>query len=374
MNKTAKLALLTPLLILANPISSMAEDKAINLDISGHMKMYINYADQDGTARKTDILRDTDVTFSGETALSNGLTVGAAINADGDGGDSFAVEDSFVYASGNWGRLSLGAEDGTAFMLQVAAPSADENVDGIETFVTPFNFSATGLTGTDFETEITSFGLDYDNDLTAGADKISYMTPVFSGFQAAASYTPDVSNFSPASRSTNGNNTDNTLDEFGDAWEIAGRYEGKATDDMSYIIGAGYTSVNTEQTNASSTIDTFTEWNTGIDLDIGAYGIGVIYTENNGGKISGNDSKTWVVGADYTVDAVKYGASWLNNTHEESATTEVDVNRFTAGAVYEYGPGLSFRGSVSYLNADAPASIGGDIDGAAVTLGTQILF
>lgn len=374
MNNKASLLLLTPLLILANPYSAKADDGDIKLDLSGHMKMYGNYADQDGTAKDFDILRDTDVTFAGETTLGNGLTVGVLVNADGDGGDGFAVEDSFMYASGNWGRVSLGMEDGAAFVLQVAAPSADDNVDGIETFVNPFNFSATGLVGTAFETEVSTFGLDYDNDLTAGIDKISYYTPLLSGFQAGVSYTPDVANFSPASRGINGNNPDDQLDEYGSAWEAGLRYENKISETVSYKVGAGYTSVDVEQTNAASTIDTYNEWNTGVDLDIGAYGIGAIYTENNGGLVDNGDSKTFVLGADYTVGAVKYGASWLHNTHEESATEEVKTNRITGGLIYEYGPGLSFRGSVSHVTADAPAAIGGDVDGTAVTIGTQVLF
>jgi outer membrane protein OmpU len=261
MRASLSLALLTPLLVLADPLGALAEDKAVALDISGHFKMYGNYADQDGPARSFDILRDTDVTFSGETELSNGLTVGALINADGDGGDGFAVEDSFIYGSGAWGRLSLGMEDGAAFLLQVAAPSADDNVDGLETFISSINFSGTSLAGTHFEEQVSEFGLDYDNDLTAGIDKITYLTPMLSGFQAGVSYTPDVANFDPSSRALNGNNTDNILDEYGDAWEIGGRYEGSACGELDYILGAGYTSVNVEETNASSTLDTYNEWN-----------------------------------------------------------------------------------------------------------------
>ena len=387
------LFLLTPVLILANPLMASAadtfptknvevtprtdaskpEDSPVKLDISGHFKMYGNYASQDGDARAFDILRDTDVTFAGETTLSNGLTVGALVNADGDGADSFAVEDSYIFLSGNWGRVSLGMEDGAAFLLQVAAPSADDNADGMETFINPINFAGTTLAGTNFETEVSTFGLDYDNDLTAGIDKISYYTPMLSGFQAGVSYTPDVANFSPASRGINGNNPDDALDEFGDAWEVGARYENKFSDMFNYILGAGYTSVNTEATNAASTIDTFKEWNVGVDLDIGAYGIGVVYTENNGGAITGNDSETFVLGTDYTVGPVKYGASWLHNTHEEGSD-EIKANRFAAGLIYEYGPGLTFRGSVSHTMTDVPAVIGDDVDGTAVTIGTQILF
>lgn len=375
MTKNALVLLLTPTLIFSLPMTGFAEDKPVSLEISGHFKLYGNYAHQDVPGvRKTDILRDVDVTFSGETALSNGLTVGALVNADGDGGDGFAVEDSFVYAAGKWGRLSLGMEDGAAFMLQVAAPSANDDVDGLETFVSPFSFATSALAGTHFETDVSAHGLDYDNDLTAGIDKLTYLTPVIGGFQAGVSYTPDVANFDPASRSLNGNNPDHALDEYGDAWEVGARYERKISDAVSYIAGAGYTSVNTEQTNASSTIDTFKEWNTALDFDIGAYGIGAVYTENNGGAVRDNDSKTWVVGTDYTIGPVKYGASWLSNSHQESATATIRTNRVTGGVVYEYGPGLTFRGTVSHVNTDAPASIGEGTRGTAVTLGTQILF
>lgn len=376
--KKSSLLLLTPLLILANPFEARADDGPVKLDISGHFKMYGNYVDQDGDVKSVDMLRDVDVTFAGETVLSNGLTIGALINADGDGGDGFAVEDSYVYASGNWGRLSLGMEDGAAFLLQVAAPSADENVDGLETFVNPFNFAATTLAGTRFETEVSTFGLDYDNDLTAGIDKMSYYTPLFAGFQAGVSYTPDVQNFSPASRGLNGNSFDNQLDEYGSAWEVGARYENHFMSNgfslFDYVIGAGYTNVNTEATNASSTIDTFEEWNVGLDLGYGPYGLGAVYTENNGGLAFGNDSKTFVLGTNYETGPYKLGASWLHNTHEESATEEIKTNRLTGGLVYTYGAGLTFRGSVSYVTADAPSTLGNDVDGTAVTLGTQILF
>ncbi len=374
MNNKAPLLLLTPLLILANPFSACAEDSPVKLGISGHVKIYGNYVNQDGSVRTTDILRDSDVTFSGETTLSNGLTVGANVNADADGGDDFAIEDSFIFASGDWGRFSAGVEDGSAFLLQVAAPSADENVDGLEPFISPINYADTSLAGTDFEDAVTSTFLSYTNFLTAGIDKLTYLTPVFSGFQAGASYTPDVANFTPASRGSSGNNPDDTLDEFGSAWEGALRYENTLSDTMNYRFGGGYTSVSVEKTNAASTVDTFNEWNVGFDMDISSFGIGAVYTENNGGVVANNDSKTYVIGADYTVGDVRYGASWLNNHHEESATEEIEANRLTVGAVYEYAPGLSFRGSISHVAVDVPSTLGGDVDGTAVTIGTQLLF
>ena len=73
-----------------------------------------------------------------------------------------------------------------------------------------------------------------------------------------------------------------------------------------------------------------------------------------------------VIGIDYTTGPYKLGASYLNN---ESGAVEHD--RWTAGAVYTYGPGMTFRGSVSYLDGENGAS---DADGTALLLGTQINF
>jgi outer membrane protein OmpU len=374
MNIKSSLLLLTPCFILAHPFVAKADSSPIKLDLSGHIKMYGNYADQDGNANAFDMLRDTDITFSGETTLSNGVTLGAVVNTDGDGGDSFDIEDSFIFAESDWGRLSAGVEDGSVFMLQVAAPSADDNVDGLEPFVSPVNYSVTSLSGTDFEDTVSSSLLGYGNFLTAGTDKVTYITPVFSGLQGGISYTPDVANFSPSSNGTNGNATSDVLDEYGSAWEGALRFENSPSEAFNYRLGGGYTSVGVEQTNGASTVDTFTQWNFGLDIDVGTMGIGGAYTEDNGGVVANNDSKTYVIGVDYTMGAIKYGASWLNNVHEESATEEIEANRLAAGLVYEYGPGLSFRGSVSHVAVDAPSSLGGDVDGTSITIGTQIVF
>jgi outer membrane protein OmpU len=326
-----------------------------------------------GTGVRTiDILRDTDVTMSGETTLGNGLTVGVLVNADGDTGDSFEIEDSFVYASGAWGRLSLGAEDGAAYMLQVAAPSADENVDGIEQFVNPVNYRETGLNGTGLEAQVSEVGFSYGNWNPVG-DKITYLTPLFHGLQVGASYTPDTTNLDPVSRALDGNTTDNVADEYGSAWEGGVRYE-RELETFSFVVGAGYSSVRLEDETVGSTLDDLNEWNVGLDLNIGDFGVGAAYTETNEGLKDNGDSETFVLGADYTMGAVRYGASWMNNDREEGAGASIETNRFTGGAVYEFGPGLSFRSSVSHVDSDASATLGDDVEATSLLLGMEILF
>jgi hypothetical protein len=235
---------------------AMADNHGLMLDVGGHFKGYVTWHDQDEVSpgsneRGFDMLKETEVHFSGETTLDNGLTVGVHIEAETDEGDGFAVDESYAYFSGAWGRLNLGNEDGAAYLLQVAAPSADSNIDGIRQFINPVNYAITpaGAVGTRFNTD----GLDYDNDATANSDKVTYLTPVLNGFQAGVSYTFDTSGAlnsgeggaGLASRSINGVNIDDVAGASGAGWELSARYEGQF-DEIGFALGGGYTNVEEE--------------------------------------------------------------------------------------------------------------------------------
>lgn len=357
-----KLLLSVAALALVSSPAFAAEDSGVKLKLGGHMKGYVNYSDEDSSTRSVDILRQTEVHFGGETTLDNGLTVGAHIEAATDVGDGFAVDESYAYFAGSWGRVNFGSEDGAAYLLQVAAPSADDNIDGIRQFINP---------------SATIDPLDYANDINGDSDKITYLSPVFSGFQAGLSYTPESVDFASAltgvtgdsSRSTGGNALDNEANDFGDVWELGVRYEGQVSN-VGVIAGAGYTHASIEAETVPALTDNFQEWNVGLDLDIGAFGLGVIYTENNYGLESSEDSETWVLGADYTTGPFKVGASYLNN----DLLDLVDTDRYTVGVGYTYGPGMSFRGSLGYTDFNDDTGLVGDQDATTLTVGTQINF
>ena len=332
MNKLMLGAAAVALFVAATPAMAQ-DDSGVKLSLGGYFKGYVNYSDEDAV-RDLDILRETEVHFGGETTLDNGLTVGAHIEAATDAGEGFEIDESYVYFAGTWGRVNFGAEDGAAYLLQVAAPSADDNIDGIRQYINPVTFTGTAI--------------DYDNDLSTKSDKVTYLSPVFSGFQAGASFTPEAGD---ASRSVAGNSPEGVADT-DDVWELAVRYEGMVSD-VGVILGAGYADGG----------DNTDEWNVGADLDIGAFGLGLVYTET---EVASVESDTWVVGGDYTVGPYKLGISYLNT--DDDADT-YDVARFTGGVVYTYGPGMTFRGSIAYTDDDVS-----DEDATTVTVGTQINF
>ena len=101
-------------------------------------------------------------------------------------------------------------------------------------------------------------------------------------------------------------------------------------------------------------------------MDWGAFGLGVVYTENNN-----DENETWVVGADYTTGPYKLGVSWLNNESDASGV-DVETDRFSGGVVYTYGPGMTFRGSLGYVESDVQG--GADVEATYALIGTQVNF
>lgn len=319
------------------------DDSGVKLNLGGYFKGYVNYSDLEAD-RSIDVLRQTEIHFGGETTLDNGLTVGAHIETYADTGESLDIDESYIYMAGSWGRVNFGDEDGAAYLLQVAAPSADANIDGIRQYINPVSF-LTDVKGRGNET------LDYANDITRHTDKFTYLSPVFSGFQAGISYSPAVHN---SIRSTDGNAAFTAdVDSLDDVVELAVRYEGMISN-VGVIAGAGYTTANND-------VD---QWNVGADLDIGAFGLGAVYTELDLGAAV-EDVETWVLGADYTTGPFKLGVSYLN----EDQDAVVDTDRYAGGVVYTYGPGMTFRGSVGYTEEDVSNE-----DATTVTVGTQINF
>ncbi len=355
---------------------AMAE---VSLGLGGHFKGYMTYHDQDEVAgqdlNKVDILRDTEIHFTGETTLDNGLTVGFHAETKANGGETSDFEESYLYMAGNWGRVNFGAEDGASYLLQVAAPAADTNVDGIRQYINPMNIGGFGV------------ALDYAADASGYADKITYITPVFSGFQAGVSYTPEVAEaeigatgFDPVTGApvlgvvgVGGGYAgafgvrDNALAVFGEAYEGAVRYEGQF-DAARVSLGGGYTHVEAE----AAGLDDRKAWNVGANVGFGPFNVGAAYVTDNNATDS-SDSDTFVVGVDYTTGPFVLGASYLNREDEDAGigADDLETDRFSAGVTYTYGPGMSFRGSVHHVQADLGAD---DLDGTSVLLGTQVNF
>ena len=348
-----KKVLLAGTALLGLALTSAPAAAELNLDLGGHFRGYGVYAKDDAVGageRHFDLRRDTEIHFTGEATSDNGLTVGVhyELALAGSTANTVQTDEAYAYFAGNWGRVNFGKEDGAAYLLQVAAPSADSNVDGLRTQIQ-------GIDGA----PATTVALDYDHADFRGSQRITFLTPKYSGFQAGLSYAPDNSDIAGGSGvgAIGGIGVD-TAGSYENLLEAGVRWDGEF-EGFGLSAGAGYSTAD-EQV-ASESIDT---WNAGLNVAFQGFSVGAAYltTDDEGAT---DEVDTWVLGAAWDNGPYHVGASYLDRSTDDA--TIADADRWTLGAGYTYGPGMSFRGAVAMGEVDSE-------DFTQATLGTDIQF
>jgi outer membrane protein OmpU len=380
----------------------------LKLDLGGYFRGYGVWADNDEEAgdsiREFDFLRDSEVHFTGEFTTDMGLTVGAhtelKIGNEADDGNAFVdllgnpngsdgtmTDEAYAYFSGQWGRVNLGAEDGAAYLLQVAAPSADANVDGLRVYIEGFNsgvwedgdgdpFSHPGPFNANLD-----ITLGYDHADFRQAERLTYLTPKWNGFQAGVSYAAEPYMQNPFAGNW-GMNSDDDTGEFEDLWEASARWDGEFNG-FGISFGAGYSRASPEVDNGAGSFgsDDLTTWNTGLNLSWQGWSLGGAYKNSDTGVSGsglGEDDTIWVVGGAWDNGPWHAGLSYYDREIEEGAygnlggtTGDLQLTRWTAGGGYTFGPGMTFRGSLAMLEVDEG---GNDPDQWQFAVGTDLNF
>ncbi len=361
---------------LAGFVATPAQAQGLELNLRGQFIGYAIYNNQDepaGTSlRGLDLRKETEVHFDGKTTLDNGLSVGVHIEINVDRDESATgsvIEESNMFISGGWGRFVVGEEDGVAYLLQVAAPSADWNIDGLRQYTNSFDLGLMAGANTGLAVD----RLDYDHAISGALNKVTYMTPVFNGFQAGVSYVPslsegDQSGLAPITANKNAG--------FDDGVEVAARFQRKF-DAVELTIGGGWSDYDREVTAAGQTDRQ--GYNIGADVNWGPFGLGAALFEDDNGISADGDSTAFIIGADYTMDAYKFGATYYERTDEAAAGThttagDLEYSRWTAGVQYQYGPGMRMNGNLTYLEAETGVAGDAEYDGYQFALGTTIDF
>ncbi len=379
----------------------------LKLGLGGHFSGYGVYVDQDNDdgLNNFEFRKNTEVHFTGETTLDNGLTVGVHVEQEVENNDN--NNESYAYFSGGWGRVNFGNEDGAAYLLQVAAPSADSNIDGLRSTISgiriPVSVSSGPLAdltalqgaagfngalsnaglGTTLDYQHADFGNGPSDSLDADpVDRITYLTPKFNGFQAGVSYAPE------AQLNTGIQAMGSDTVGFEDLWEIAARWDGQF-EGIGLSLGAGYSHASDQAVGG----DDLTTWNVGANVAWNQFSFGAAYLNSE----EADDSNVWVVGAAWDNGPWHVGVSYLNGKADNAGlavgaaagittaqTNDLETERFTVGGGYTFGPGMTFRGAIAWGSIDGgtitnnaagnTARVSADEDFTQVTIGTNIQF
>jgi predicted porin len=358
-----KNVLLAGTALVATALIASPAQAELKLDLGGHFSGYAVNIDDDAVVggRDNEIRKNTEIHFTGETTLDNGLTVGVHVEQEVENANN--NNESYAYFSGGWGRVNFGSEDGVAYLLQVAAPSADSNVDGLRTTIAGYTTNNVVL-----DYDHAHFGGNPTDDLNATpTDRISYLTPKFNGFQAGVSYAPNIAqNTGIAAVGTTG---------FEDAWELAVRWDGEF-EGVGISVGGGYSSVDNAAAGAVAEPEA---WNVGFNLAWNQFSFGGAWLDEEdaffgGAPVVGQDATTWVIGAAWDNGPYHVGASYLDR-EDDLAGVSVDSTKATIGGGYTFGPGMTFRGAVAWGEAPTGGVVAGsETDFTQITLGTDIQF
>ena len=386
----------------------------LKLDLGGYFRGYMVYADnkEAGTPAQQlntfNFTKDAEVHFTGETTTDMGLTVGAHFElkmlnngvfssfgvqqqnlAGQDAYNSGSnVDESYVYFSGGWGRVNFGEEDGAAYLLQVAAPSADSNIDGLRPSVVGFvsdvwnNGAVNGSWNNPFNNNNSNATMGYDNADFRHTDRITYLTPKWNGFQAGASYAPTQGAVGVDSNLA-GMPFANLNREYQNLWEASARWDGEFSG-VGVSAGGGYSSATPGLKAGAGNFgsEDLRTWDAGLNFTWQGWSLGGAYLSSNTGTSGpSHDYRVWDVGLGWDNGPWHAGASWWDGRWDvnsyggaEGLADKLKVDRYTVGGGYTYGPGMSFRGAVAWANVKNGTGAGGDINPVQVTLGTDVNF
>ncbi|MGE0659815.1 MAG: porin [Reyranellaceae bacterium] len=341
--------------------SALAADP-IKVTVGGYYQWYFvvggwDKDDEGDDGRADSIRQEGEIHFNGITKLDNGTNVGFRVELEAyTTGDQ--VDEHYLFLSGDWGRFELGATNGVMSKM-VQGVATVRMLPGYGFNSQNFNF---GTSGNGWTNSNSAYSTAIQDDRHNGdANKISYFTPRFSGFQLGVSYTPE---FRPG---TNGNAcgatggastsfgacTKNNAGDFEHAFQAAVNYVATFNSvNLALYGGMMYASPETEFNGAGTELDDWWHWLVGANVTVQGFSLGFnIGKDTNGTK---RDTDTWMytVAGSYTTGPWSIGAGWRMYDRNVPGFKDDKVNQFELGAQYALGPGITLAGGLIWNLSD----------------------
>ena len=317
--------------------------------------------------------QEGEIHFIGQTKLDNGTSVGLTVELEAWNPSSATanaqIDEAFLFAFGDWGRVELGSRDAATYRMYYGTPSALIGWGAIQHNHNWANASVIANNKAYARTMATTITPQWQD-----VNRINYFTPRFQGLQIGVGYAPKLNaaatggnaNTGPGNpagicgynNATNINNCPTADYTWQDAFDVGANYLNKFGDFTVALYGAfayssfvpGYGAVGGTFPNAAANM------NTGANL---------------------TSWKQWVVGAQFGYAGFTIGgaAGYDNNGLGANCFTGVDNDTrfYTGGIMYETGPWqMSFMWAGFYnTNGNGSASVTNIVPGTQVqTLGT----
>jgi outer membrane protein OmpU len=359
-----KILLATTAMVGASLLSHTAFADELNVRVGGFFVTELNFVNDDADNNNdVDLTTDSEVHVNLKGKTDSGFEYGGRIEFETDSNRTDNTDEAYIFIKGGFGRVEFGDQDGAhdqvinALILDTAIYAngdgpGDAGIDG--SYVDILNAGGSLLPANTSASD--------SSDQT----KITYYTPVFSGFKAGISYIPQVggsnvgANVNFNSDLTNGVELGLTYDQEFDALTVQ--------------LGFGYFTANGE----GSTGD-INAYHLGAAFKAGQFTFGGAYINNGDNDIPNIDDEYeyWVAGT-YSNGPLVLGAQYgfISSEGDNGAGDSGDDEgkALGLGATYYIADALRVYADLVLFDADDGDSSDNDADGYSLILGTGVNF
>jgi predicted porin len=367
-----KVLLASSALALVGAFASPAAAAEWDVKVGGYMTQVVGYGDSDADVSGTsvdgdfdgvDVYSDSEVHFLPSITLDNGLKFGANIQLEGStNGDQ--IDESYMFVRGSFGELLLGSENSAGYKMQYNAPNAgivSINSGTMSAWI-PFSFDAGQL----FRGTLGTTSLE--NSTNNDAQRITYFTPRFAGFQVGASYARDA-----LQDSSGPVDADTSLH---DIFDIGANYV-NSFGDFNVAVSGRWGTASAADASGAPDPDI---WGAGINLGFAGFTVGGAYAKQNDAGAS--NGRAWDVGAAYETGPWGFSVEYFNGKNRggpEDGSAELgneSLEQYLVSGAYALASGVSLGVFGAYVDFD-DASGGeedGSVDGFVIGTGISLSF
>jgi outer membrane protein OmpU len=375
----------TTALIAAGAFAATASAEPISLSIGGKQEMFFLAGDSNDntgeTWASTGMYTDTELYFTGQTTLDNGITVQALIQLEAEDRTDRNADEQAIILSGGFGALQIGQRQTHVGMMQYVGPSVGGPFYANE--VRDWNWA-------NFTNAQDDYNYYTDDDLS-----VSYVTPSFFGITLAGAYAPDSSNNDDSVFE----DWNNTTSSYKDIFHVGAAFDNEfsgvgihADVTYQYMFGT-YTSATTQSVTVPAfTPQTGTEiaaqtlpvasatTRTGTpDASLLRGGLSVSYM---GFEVGGSYGQWNYEGSTDSIDSWSAGASYSNGPYavafeyygsSEDVGANTDAHTFAFSGRYILGPGINL-GAAIYHGDEENDGNNNDRESTGVVFGLGLSF
>lgn len=307
--------------------------------VAGHIDSQYGYVNGTSTQYKgLQFQQEGEIHFTGQSKLDNGTTVGVVVELEGwnnaiaVNGSARQIDEAFVFAFGNWGRIEFGARDMASFRMYYGTPSALPGWGFVNANTLFAWVSGAMLANPSFQgVQNAALGHQFQD-----ANRINYFTPRYMGLQVGVGYAPKINlapgpallrpgigsgpgnntagvcGFNDATTASNCPTNDNSWQ---DVFDISANYLNKFGEVVVALYGGflygsfipGFSSGISVNPATGANLTSWKQWAVGAELGYRGFSVGgSIGYDNNG--LGGN----WYTGVDN--DSRKFSAGMMYET------------------------------------------------------------